>query len=280
MFFEISTTGTLNIFTPELSQKFESFRVCEMKLRERLTIHRELLCLKSSTIYAIHSQRSVDSNPSAYLHRISISAMHKDVKGRNDEIPEGEESRTGRNLSSLLPRKRTRKTSTEGGERRKKFHHEGKPTEPSQATVSKGPTSESLGTTGKDLEQQSTEAPYVILDTSAISFFAKPSGSVLLDFIRRLVLDQDFELVNSVPDLAALEAASLHFMQVYTSSSSYLLIPMSMLIIVSVQALVWSGEVVNRLTQARDEVFMTRSSMDGVLDRHNELMKQLEEIRV
>ncbi|KZV58710.1 hypothetical protein F511_31859 [Dorcoceras hygrometricum] len=143
------------------------------------------------------------------------------------------------------------------GERRKKHRHEEKNKESAQATVSKCPISEPQGTAGKAPEQQSTEAPYVLLDTSVISFVAKPFGSVSLDFVRCLVPDQDFDLVKSVPFLAALEAADLHFMQ----------------------ALVWSGEVENRLTQAQDEVVMTQRSMDGVLDRHNDLMKQLDEIR-
>ncbi|KZV54803.1 hypothetical protein F511_04425 [Dorcoceras hygrometricum] len=68
---------------------------------------------------------------------------------------------------------------------------------------------------------------------------------------------KDFDLVKSVLDITALEAASLHLMQ----------------------ALVWGGEVATCLSQARDEVVLTRSSMDGVLDRHNDLMKQLKDIR-
>ncbi|KZV30874.1 hypothetical protein F511_15793 [Dorcoceras hygrometricum] len=36
---------------------------------------------------------------------------------------------------------------------------------------------------------------------------------ISLDFIRRLVPDQDFDLVRRTPDLEVLEAASLHFMQ-------------------------------------------------------------------
>ncbi|KZV55641.1 hypothetical protein F511_26805 [Dorcoceras hygrometricum] len=67
----------------------------------------------------------------------------------------------------------------------------------------------------------------------------------------------DFDLVKSVLDLAVLETASLHFMQ----------------------ALVWTGEAANRLSQDTEEVVMTRRSMDGVLGRHNDLLKQLEEMR-
>ncbi|KZV14204.1 hypothetical protein F511_44206 [Dorcoceras hygrometricum] len=45
---------------------------------------------------------------------------------------------------------------------------------------------------------------------------------------------------------------------------------------VLLEALVWSGEAANRLTQAHNEIVMTRCSMDWVLNRHNELMRQLE----
>ncbi|KZV39418.1 spindle pole body component 110-like [Dorcoceras hygrometricum] len=82
-------------------------------------------------------------------------------------------------------------------------------------------------------------------------------GSVSLDFFCRLVPDQDFDLVKSVPDLVILEAASLHFMQ----------------------ALMWTGEATNHLSQARNEVVRTKRSMDGVLGHHDDLLKQLEEMR-
>ncbi|KZV52398.1 hypothetical protein F511_33539 [Dorcoceras hygrometricum] len=66
----------------------------------------------------------------------------------------------------------------------------------------------------------------------------RPLRSASLDFIRRLVPGQDFDL-----------------------------------------ALVWTGEATNHLSQARDEVVRTKRSMDGVLGRHNDLLKQLEEMR-
>ncbi|KZV54493.1 hypothetical protein F511_27161 [Dorcoceras hygrometricum] len=68
---------------------------------------------------------------------------------------------------------------------------------------------------------------------------------------------EDFDVVKGVPDLVVLEAVSLHFMQ----------------------DLVWTGEATNRLSQARDEVVRTKRSMDGVLGRHKDLLKQLEEMR-
>ncbi|KZV18897.1 hypothetical protein F511_23330 [Dorcoceras hygrometricum] len=61
-----------------------------------------------------------------------------------------------------------------------------------------------VSATNKDPEQQSTEPPYIFLDASAISFVSKPSGSASLDFIRRLVPDQDFDQLKRAPDLGSL----------------------------------------------------------------------------
>ncbi|KZV26890.1 putative cytosolic IMP-GMP specific 5'-nucleotidase, partial [Dorcoceras hygrometricum] len=47
----------------------------------------------------------------------------------------------------------------------------------------------------------------------------------------------------------------------------------------SVQSLVWLGEESNRFSRAREEVTTTKRSMDGMLDRHEALMKQFEEIQ-
>ncbi|KZV34408.1 hypothetical protein F511_34717 [Dorcoceras hygrometricum] len=112
-----------------------------------------------------------------------------------------------------------------------KRHHEEKASEPARATAPANPVTEPVGVVEKIPKQQSTQVPYVLLDTSALSFVAKPFGFASLDFIRRLVPDQDFDLVKSVPDLAVLEAVNLHFMQ----------------------ALVWTGEAMNRLYQAREK---------------------------
>ncbi|KZV44480.1 Kinesin 3 isoform 1 [Dorcoceras hygrometricum] len=109
----------------------------------------------------------------------------------------------------------------------------------------------------KGKRKKTNETSYEYLDASNISFVAKPSGSVSLDFTHRLISDKDYDLVNSVPDLAALESASLHFMQ----------------------ALVWSGSVANRLIRAWEEITKTKHSMDEMLEIHEGLMKQLTEIR-
>ncbi|KZV25413.1 hypothetical protein F511_07297 [Dorcoceras hygrometricum] len=181
------------------------------------------------------SNQCVGGNPSSHkgwMSRMSKAEMLKALKARKTE-PEG----ASRSLD-----KGKRKAEAEGGQRREKRHHENTP-EPARETIPKIPISEPIGAKGKAPEQQSTEEPYVLLDACAISFVAKPSGSVSLDFTRRLIPDQDYDVVKSIPDLAALEASSLHFMQ----------------------ALVGSGEVANRLTQAREEITKTKHSMDEQL---------------
>ncbi|KZV21141.1 hypothetical protein F511_13207 [Dorcoceras hygrometricum] len=59
------------------------------------------------------------------------------------------------------------------------------------------------------------------------------------------------------PDLKVIEAASLHFMQ----------------------ALVSSSEATCHLNRSHNEIIITRRSMDGVLNCHNDLMKRLEKLR-
>ncbi|KZV55105.1 hypothetical protein F511_07491 [Dorcoceras hygrometricum] len=71
-----------------------------------------------------------------------------------------------------------------------------------------------------------------------------------------IVPDKDLDFVMKTPDAEVIEAASLHFLQ----------------------ALVWSGEVLNRLCRAHYEVVLNRRSMDGVLSRHDQLMKQFEDL--
>ncbi|KZV32451.1 hypothetical protein F511_15709 [Dorcoceras hygrometricum] len=118
-----------------------------------------------------------------FSEMMSKAEMMKALKEKKTD-PEG---------TSLSLSKGKRKASEEGGERRKKRHHEKKTKEPARETVSGGLTSEPSVKEGKTSEQKTTEAPYVLLDTSAISFVEKPSGSVSLDFTRRLIPDQDFD---------------------------------------------------------------------------------------
>ncbi|KZV36835.1 hypothetical protein F511_36496 [Dorcoceras hygrometricum] len=166
-------------------------------------------------------------------------------------------ARSGGASSSRKPSKDKRKEPSERKERHKKRRSEEMGTESARETIPKDPVTEPVGTANKGTEQQSTEASYILLDTSAISFVAKPSGSGFLGLHQSLGSQPGFDLVKSVPDLTVLEAASLHFMQ----------------------ALVWTREATNRLFQARDEVVRTKRSMDGVFGRHNDLLKQLEEMR-
>ncbi|KZV14253.1 hypothetical protein F511_44030 [Dorcoceras hygrometricum] len=178
--------------------------------------------------------------------RMSKAEMLRALKERKAD-PEG----ASRSLS-----KGKRKSTEERGEKRKKRQHEKEAQESGRERVSKEAVKKTSTSGGKGPEQ-TTEASSEYLDASTISFVAKPSGSASLDFTRRLIPDQDYNLVNSVPDLAALEAASLHLMQ----------------------AVVWSGSVANRLIRAREEITKTKHSMDGVLQEHGSLMKQLEEIQ-
>ncbi|KZV41924.1 hypothetical protein F511_29152 [Dorcoceras hygrometricum] len=82
-------------------------------------------------------------------------------------------------------------------------------------------------------------------------------SSASLDFIRHLVPDQDFDQLKRTPDLEVFETAGLHFMQ----------------------SLAWFGEAASRFSKARAEVIKTKRSYDGVLGRHEALLKQLEEIQ-
>ncbi|KZV43973.1 hypothetical protein F511_33486 [Dorcoceras hygrometricum] len=209
--------------TLDLSQLLEVTR--EKCFHAQSLIEEDLLCHFNFSPKRVQLVGDLDD-------RMSKAEMLKALKARKTE-PEG----ASRSLD-----KGKRKAEAEGGQRREKRHHENTP-EPAREMITETPVSEPIGAKGKAPEQQSTEEPYVLLDACAISFVAKPSGSVSLDFTRRLIPDQDYDVVTSVLDLAALEASSLHFMQ----------------------ALVWSGEVANRLIQAREEITKTKHSMDEQL---------------
>ncbi|KZV36637.1 hypothetical protein F511_28586 [Dorcoceras hygrometricum] len=157
--------------------------------------------------------------------------------------------------SSRAPSKEKRKTPSEGRERCKKRRHEEGATDSARVSIPEEPVNEPVDTAQAFPEQKSTEVPYVLLDTSAISFLAKPSGSVSLDFIRRLVPDQDFDLVKSVPDLSVLEAASLHFMQDYASSW---FVPMMVGLMYSVEELRKEVPVRNWLRCRADRTYVLR----------------------
>ncbi|KZV49664.1 Embryo defective 3006 isoform 1 [Dorcoceras hygrometricum] len=144
------------------------------------------------------------------------SSSHRSSKGKRKTSSEGEGDVQAGTVMER-PRWSRKEHLSWNGERRKKRHHEEKTTESARATVPKDPMGELSGTAGKapkKTEQQSIEVPYVLLDTSEISFVAKPSSPTSLDIIRRLVPDQYFDLVKGTPDLKVLEAVFLHFMQV------------------------------------------------------------------
>ncbi|KZV20640.1 hypothetical protein F511_20672 [Dorcoceras hygrometricum] len=159
--------------------------------------------------------------------------------------------------SSGAPSKEKREASPEKKERRKKRRHEKRDTGSTQESIPEVTISEPEDTTNKGPEQKSSEEPYTLLDASKISFVSNPSGSASLDFICHMVPDQDFDQLKRTPDLEVFESAGLHFMQ----------------------SLAWFGEAASRFSKARAEVIKTKRSYDGVLGRHEALLKQLEEIQ-
>ncbi|KZV52839.1 hypothetical protein F511_36038 [Dorcoceras hygrometricum] len=127
----------------------------------------------------------------------------------------------------------------------------------SSGAQNKEETSSGAPSKEKREERKSSEEPYTLLDASKISFVSNPSGSASLDFIRHMVPDQDFDQLKRTPDLEVFESAGLHFMQ----------------------SLAWFGEAASRFSKARAEIIKTKRSYDGVLGRHEALLKQLEEIQ-
>ncbi|KZV40100.1 hypothetical protein F511_42668 [Dorcoceras hygrometricum] len=116
--------------------------------------------------------------------RMSKAEMLRALKEKKAD-PEG----ASRSLN-----KGKRKSTEEGGEKRKKRHHEKKARESDRVKVSGETTKEPLSSGDQNPEQQTNETSYEYLDASNISFVAKPSGSVSLDFTRRLISDQDYDL--------------------------------------------------------------------------------------
>ncbi|KZV19085.1 hypothetical protein F511_10136 [Dorcoceras hygrometricum] len=165
---------TLPPSTPEQAPDLTKFleAMSEKGFNAHELIEEDLLCRFSFSGKNVQLVGDLDN-------RMTKAEMMKSLKERRVD-PEG-------TSSSRRSSKEKRKASLEGGERSKKRQNEEKTTEPARATAPKDPVSKPVGTTEKIPEQQSTELPYVLLDTSSISFVAKPSGSISLDFIRRLV---------------------------------------------------------------------------------------------
>ncbi|KZV50391.1 hypothetical protein F511_33782 [Dorcoceras hygrometricum] len=193
--------------------------------------------------------------------RMDKAAMLEALKERKSKTKSGGAvslgSQNKEETSSGAPSKEKRKASPEKKERRKKHHHEKRDTGSTQESIPEVTISEPEDTTNKGPEQKSTEEPYTLLDALKISFVSNPSGSASLDFIRHMVPDQDFDQLKRTPDLEVFESAGLHFMQ----------------------SLAWFGEAASRFSKARAEVIKTKRSYDGVLGRHEALLKQLEEIQ-
>ncbi|KZV48863.1 hypothetical protein F511_16670 [Dorcoceras hygrometricum] len=207
----------------------------------------------------------IGGNPSSHKGWMSDmmdkAAMLEALKERRSKIKSGGASSSGaqnkEETSSGAPSKEKREASPEKKERRKKRRHEKRDTGSTQESIPEVTISEPEGTTNKGPERKSSEEPYTLLDASKISFVSNPSGSASLDFIRHMVPDQDFDQLKRTPDLEVFESAGLHFMQ----------------------SLAWFGEAASRFSKAHAEVIKTKRSYDGVLGRHEVLLKQLEEIQ-
>ncbi|KZV58589.1 TMV resistance protein N-like [Dorcoceras hygrometricum] len=186
--------------------------------------------------------------------RMDKAAMLEALKERRSKTKSGGASSSGaqnkEETSSGAPIKEKREASPEKKERRKKRRHEKRDTGSTHEPIPEVTISESEGTTNKGPKGKSSEEPYTLLDASKISFVSNPSGSASLDFIRHMVPDQDFDQLKRTPDLEVFESAGLHFMQ-----------------------------AASRFSKAHAEVIKTKRSYDGVLGRHEALLKQLEEIQ-
>ncbi|KZV50743.1 mediator of RNA polymerase II transcription subunit 12-like [Dorcoceras hygrometricum] len=79
-------------------------------------------------------------------------------------------------------------------------------------------------------------------------------GPVVLDFIHHMVPKKDFDLVRRTSDLKVIEAASLHLMP-------------------------WYGVVKRQTASPHNDIIMNKRSVDGLLNRHNDLMNQLEKLQ-
>ncbi|KZV58256.1 hypothetical protein F511_01107 [Dorcoceras hygrometricum] len=193
--------------------------------------------------------------------RMDKAAMLEALKERRSKTKSGGASSSGaqnkEEISSGAPSKEKREASPEKKERRKKRRHEKRDTSSTQEPIPEVTMLEPEDTTKEGPKRKSSEEPYTLLDASKISFVSNPSGSASLDFIRHMVPDQDFDQLKRAPDLEVFESAGLHFMQ----------------------SLAWFGEAASRFSKAHAEVAKTKRSYDGVLGRHEVLLKQLEEIQ-
>ncbi|KZV57162.1 hypothetical protein F511_41852 [Dorcoceras hygrometricum] len=210
------------------------------------------------------------------LFNLCFTFYRRQDEYRNAGSTKGKEEQIWGASSSHPSSKEKRQAPSEKKERRKKHRHEEKGAGSTQESIPEVTISKPVDPTTKDPEQQSTEAPYTLLDAFSLSFVSNPSGPASLDFIRRLVPNQDFDQLKKASDLGVFETVGLHFMQVHIDSGSY---SCTLLLFTSVQSLAWFGEAANRFSKVRAEVIKTKHSMDGVLGRHEALMKQLEEIQ-
>ncbi|KZV14946.1 hypothetical protein F511_32537 [Dorcoceras hygrometricum] len=137
-------------------------------------------------------------------------------------------------------------------EKESKRHHKSAPApEVPRPVDPKPPTSEVRASAEISLERPGA------FNLFEASFVVSPSRSASMQFLSQLVPDRDVGLVRGAPDREVLGTFAARF----------------------VEALVWGGETINRLTQAHREVASSRHSLDEVLGHKAELLKQLEELR-
>ncbi|KZV50987.1 pentatricopeptide repeat-containing protein-like [Dorcoceras hygrometricum] len=92
-------------------------------------------------------------------------------------------------------------------------------------------------------------------------------------------IPEDFDQLKRTPDLEVFESVGLHFMQVRTSSGLRFCTSLTLLTYYICAVLGMVRKAASRFSKARAEVIKTKRSYDGVLGRHEALLKQLEEIQ-
>ncbi|KZV40253.1 hypothetical protein F511_19389 [Dorcoceras hygrometricum] len=126
------------------------------------------LVAQGYTRYEIKASTLRESDIPLIKDKGRISELY-DVIGPPCRSPRGEERSPGGDLHLLPPEQRKIEGLLGGRERRKKSHIEDKATEPARETAPEVPVNEPVGVVEKIPEQKSSEVPYVLLDTSALS---------------------------------------------------------------------------------------------------------------
>ncbi|KZV51601.1 hypothetical protein F511_25600 [Dorcoceras hygrometricum] len=89
------------------------------------------------------------------------------------------------------------------------------------------------------------------------SFIACPVTSTTVAFFQNFVPELDLPVVSTASDKTITEALASNFLQ----------------------ALLWGGELSQRVTKARETARSSRRSLDDVMAKHDKLMKEIEDVR-